>query len=91
MAKTKDTPTTPVSSVRSFVEGTQRGYASGLRRVRPDGKDGGTLIEYHHRDGGTSAGMDKAYAEASRSASTLLQTWQRQPDLIRRRQGFTGR
>ena len=76
--------------VRSFVEGTQRGFISGLRRVNKDGTDGSIMIEVVHRDNGTTAGIDKAYKAASDSASSLLETWKRAPRLIRQRPGFRG-
>ena len=71
--------------VRSFVEGTQRGYIAGLRRVNKNGTDGATMLEEIFHDDGTSAGIQKAYKEASAAAASLISTWKHSPRLIRRR------
>jgi len=63
--------------VRSFVEGTQRGYAYGLK----DGNER-TILEYFVRD--AKIGVDAAYDEASRGAASLLSTWKLKPRLIHR-------
>jgi hypothetical protein len=76
--------------VRSFVEGTQRGYASGLRRVEADGSDGPILIEEYHHCGGDDASIDRAYHEACLSAASYESTWRLRPDLIRRRRNWRG-
>jgi len=78
-----------MTRIRSFVEGTQHGFAFGLRRVKPDGTDGPTLIERFVNDKGGTA-IDAAYKEASQGAASFLSTWKRRPDLIRRRPDFLG-
>jgi len=70
--------------VRVFVEGTQRGYAVGTRRA------GRTIREVHFRDDGTSAGIDRAYREASSFAAGLTETIKRRPDIARRQGWFGG-
>jgi len=73
---------------RIFLEGTQRGYAVGIRKVLADGSDGRTIYEEYHRDNGTTASIDAAYDAASRAAASLEYTWKHRPNLIRRREGF---
>jgi hypothetical protein len=73
-------------NVRSFVEGTQRGYAYGLKKKTEMGEK--TLIERYVRCSSIKdADIDKAYAEASLGAHLLLETYKRRPDLIRRQGG----
>ena len=63
--------------VRSFVEGTRRGYAYGLK----DGNER-TVLEYFVHD--AKIGVDAAYKEASQGAATLIYTWKNKPRLIYR-------
>jgi|APSaa5957512535_1039671.scaffolds.fasta_scaffold05830_9 hypothetical protein len=66
--------------VRPFVEAVHSGFAYGLK----DGR-GVDLLWYLVKDDGTPGGMDKAYAEASRGAASLQETYKRKPRLIHRR------
>jgi len=50
---------------RSFVEGTQRGYAVGV--VTPRGR---IVLSYIHDDG-TTKGIDAAYSAASATATSI--------------------
>lgn len=66
-----------MTTYESYVEGTQRGYAYGLRRD-------GERIHEGYVASKTLTGLDGAYAEASRKAASLLETAKRRPDLIHR-------
>lgn len=72
-----------MKNVRVFVEGTQRGFAVGIKRTQRDGSEIIVKEEYHHDDG-TTAGIDRAYKAASRAAASLEGTLKRKPALLRR-------
>jgi len=69
-------------NVRVFVEGTQRGYAVGIKRTT---KNGEFIVKenYFHHDS-SSVGIDRAYREASRFAAGLESTLKLRPSLLRR-------
>ncbi len=65
--------------LQTFVQGTQRGYAYGLC----DERGRRYIEEYVHIT--KTQSIDDAYQEASRNVASMLSTWQRRPDLLRRR------
>lgn len=69
-------------NVRVFVEGTQRGYAVGIKRT-VKGREVIVKESYFHDDG-TTAGIDRAYREASQFAAGLQSTLKRKPALLKR-------
>jgi hypothetical protein len=70
-------------NVRVFVEGTQRGFAVGIKRKLRGGREVIVKEEYHHDDG-TTASIDRAYKAASLAAASLNSTLKRNPALLRR-------
>ncbi len=66
------------STVRVFVEGTQRGYAVGTRDAK------GTIREEYFRDNGTTESINRAYREASSAATSIKNTIKLKPSLARR-------
>ena len=57
------------SKSRVYVEGTQRGYAVGVETRSAQG----TVRRQwsHYRDDGTTAGIDRAYKDASQAAASI--------------------
>jgi len=68
--------------LRTFVNGTQRGYAYGLC----DEKGKRYIEQYAHITQQKS--IDEAYAEATHNVASLLSTWKRRPDLLKRRSSW---
>lgn len=70
--------TTKGTKMESYIDGTQRGYAYGLKN-----REGQRILEgYVHCKSWDAAGIDAAYREAKKRAHGLLETWKRRPGLV---------